>query len=90
MISMTFRGECPYCGAEYERTCATETDIEGDYVDVCQSCEKRFLIHWLMIIDAETMKIEIATPPVRCSVDLDYWFNVDDDDDEQEEGEIEA
>lgn len=88
MISMTFRGECPYCKEEYERTCATDTDIEGDYVDICSSCGKRFLIHWLMIIDATTMSVSDVAPPVRCDVELDYWFN--DDEDDEDEGEIEA
>lgn len=87
MISMTIKGECPYCHSEYERTCGVESDVEGDYVDSCPHCEKRFLIHWIMLIDATTMKISEATPPVRCSVDLNYWS---DDDDFDEEGEIEA
>jgi len=88
VIFLTFRGECPYCNAEYEHTSATESDIEGDYVDICDDCGKRFLIHWLMIADAETMAIADVSPPVRCKVDLELFL--DDDDDEIQDGEAQA
>ncbi len=85
MISMTFKGECPYCRTEYRSTIVTEADIEGDLVEVCRDCKKRFIVHWFVIVDATTMTISETTSPVRCAVDLESWF-----DEEEEEGEIEA
>lgn len=77
MISMKVKGECPYCNEEYERSFEVESDTEGDYIDTCDDCGRRFLIHWLMLIDATTMSISEVAPPVRCDVDLDYWFDDD-------------
>jgi len=65
MIRIKFEGECPYCDEIFEQTCFIVSEIQGDFVLLCPGCQKRFLVSWLLFVDAKTSSISEVYPPVR-------------------------
>lgn len=83
MLKIEFSVECPYCGAKQaKKTMIMDSDVIGDWADPCEKCEKRFLIHWEMFVDAAVHQISEPAPPVRCSATLESHYEDDDDDDD--------
>jgi hypothetical protein len=91
MLKIEFSVECPYCGATQEKkSMLTDSDVVGDWADPCEECEKRFLIHWEMFVDAAVHKISEPAPPVRCSATLESHTGLYEDDDEDDDIGIDA
>jgi len=88
MIRIKFEGECPYCDEIFEQTCFAVSEIQGDFVLLCRNCKKRFLVSWLLFVDAKTSSISDVYPPVRITGELqkvgegEIIYGEDEDEDE--------
>lgn len=89
-MKMSFSSECPYCGKVGREVLYTSTDIDGDYAVDCGHCDKKFLIHWFMVIDAEIFKCDEVSPPVRCSVTLEETLEESLDREEEDDEGVQA
>lgn len=90
MILMNISAECPYCEFHQQREFLISSEVDGNYVTICESCEKNFLIHWVLIADSEVHKIENVNPPVRCSAQLEPYDEGEDWSDDDDDRTIEA
>lgn len=66
-----FTFNCPNCGEVQTTSTANYGDIDGDVVDDCVKCGKRYVVRWSIELETEVFKCDnTPSPDDNMTVDI--------------------